>query len=113
MLGQVIYNLLNNASLYTKPGSVVNIIAVIHTDILQFIIEDNGNGFPPDEIENVFDKFYRLKNSKAGGTGLGLSIVKGFTEALKGNVSLENIVTGGARFTIEIPCETSYLKVSS
>ena len=113
LLGQVIYNLLNNASLYTQPGSVVNIIAVIHTDILQLIIEDNGNGFPPDEIENVFDKFYRLKNSKAGGTGLGLSIVKGFTEALKGNVSLENIPTGGARFTIEIPCETSYLKVSS
>ena len=113
LLGQVIYNLLNNASLYTKPGSIVNVIAFVHTDILQVIIEDNGNGFPPDEIESVFDKFYRLKNSKAGGTGLGLSIVKGFTEALKGNISLENIVTGGARFTIEIPCETSYLKVSS
>ena len=111
LLGQVITNLLHNASLYTKPGSVINIIAVIHVDILQLIIEDNGEGFPPEEIEDVFDKFYRLKSSKTGGTGLGLSIAKGFTEALAGNIKLENIVTGGARFTIELPCKTSYSKV--
>jgi len=110
MLEQIIYNLLNNACLYTKPGSAINIAAINHADILQLIIEDNGDGFPEEEIENVFDKFYRLKYSKAGGTGLGLSIVKGFAEALKGNVSLENVSTGGSRFTVNIPCETSYLK---
>ncbi|MBC7872536.1 MAG: DUF4118 domain-containing protein [Ferruginibacter sp.] len=110
LLGQVIYNLLNNAGLYTRANSEINITALIHTDILELIIEDNGDGFPPGEIENVFDKFYRLKYSKPGGTGLGLSIVKGFIEALKGNVSLENISTGGARFTITLPAETSYLK---
>ncbi|MEO7983948.1 MAG: ATP-binding protein [Bacteroidota bacterium] len=109
LLGQAVYNLLNNASLYTKAGSKINITALIHADILELIIEDDGEGFPPGEIENVFDKFYRLKYSKAGGTGLGLSIVKGFVEALKGNVSLENIATGGARFTITLPAETSYL----
>ena len=110
MLEQIIYNLLNNACLYTKPGSAINISAINHADILQLIIEDNGDGFPEEEIENVCDKFYRLKYSKAGGTGLGLSIVKGFAEALKGNVSLENVSTGGSRFTVNIPCETSYLK---
>src|SRR5688572_2147606 len=110
MLEQIIYNLLNNACLYTKPGSAINISAINHADVLQLIIEDNGDGFPEEEIENVFDKFYRLKYSKAGGTGLGLSIVKGFAEALKGNVSLENVSTGGSRFTVNIPCETSYLK---
>jgi two-component system sensor histidine kinase KdpD len=111
MLGQVIYNLLNNASLYTEPSSRISITVAIHADLLQVIIEDNGAGFPEEEIENVFDKFYRLKYSKPGGTGLGLSIVKGFTEALKGTVSLQNISSGGARFTIEIPCETSYLNM--
>ncbi len=111
LLGQMLYNLLNNACLYTPPGSVINVIAVIHADLLRVIIEDKGDGFPPGEIENVFDKFYRLPSSKTGGTGLGLSIVRGFAEALKGNVRLENIQTGGARFTIEIPCETSYLNV--
>jgi two-component system sensor histidine kinase KdpD len=109
LLSQVIYNLLNNASIYTRPASLIKITANIHADILQLIIEDDGEGFPPEEIANVFDKFYRLKNSKAGGTGLGLSIVKGFTEALKGSVRLENVSTGGARFTIEIPCNTAYL----
>lgn len=52
-----------------------------------------------------------MKNSGAGGTGLGLSIVKGFAEAQGGSVILENADTGGARFTIDIKAETSYLKI--
>jgi len=111
MLEQIIYNLVNNACLYTKDNSRINISAVNHADVLQLIVEDDGDGFPEKEIENVFDKFYRLQNSRTGGTGLGLSIVKGFTEVLKGNVNLENVPTGGSKFTIEIPCEVSSLKV--
>jgi two-component system sensor histidine kinase KdpD len=112
MLAQIIYNLLHNACLYTKENSRINISATIHADILELIVEDDGDGFPKDEMENVFDKFYRLNNSKAGGTGLGLSIVKGFTEVLRGKVTLKNVATGGAKFTIEIPCELSKFKVS-
>ena len=111
LLGQILYNLLNNAILYTRPGSLINVDAIIHADILQITIEDNGDGFPPEEMDHVFDKFYRLKSSKTGGTGLGLSIVRGFTEALAGSIKLENIGTGGARFTIELPCKTAYSKV--
>jgi two-component system sensor histidine kinase KdpD len=110
MLEQVIENLLNNATLYTPAGSEIYISASCHADVLELIIDDNGGGFPEDEIALVFDKFYRLKNSKAGGTGLGLSIARGFTEALGGSISLQNKHEGGARFTIEIPAETSYLK---
>jgi two-component system sensor histidine kinase KdpD len=111
MLEQIIYNLLNNACLYTNPNSIIHITAINHADIFQLIIEDDGEGFPEEEIENVFDKFYRLEYAKPGGTGLGLSIVKGFAEALKGHVNLKNISTGGARFTVEIPCEVSHLKM--
>jgi two-component system sensor histidine kinase KdpD len=111
MLEQILYNLLNNATLYTEPHSIIKISAISHNDNLQFLIEDNSKGFPEDEINNVFDKFYQLKNSKTKGTGLGLSIVKGFTEALGGTVHLQNISTGGARFTIQIPAETSNIKV--
>lgn len=110
MLEQVIYNLVNNAAIYTPKESVIYITASCYADMLQLVIEDNGQGFPAGEIKNVFDKFYRLKNAKAGGTGLGLSIVKGFTEAMGGSVELENVDTGGARFTIKIAAETSYLK---
>lgn len=111
MLEQIIYNLLNNAATYTKPDCCVEISALNYADVLQIIVEDNGPGFPKEEIKKVFDKFYRLKNSGAGGTGLGLSIVKGFVEAQGGSVTLENVDTGGARFTIDIKAETSYLKI--
>jgi two-component system sensor histidine kinase KdpD len=109
MMEQILYNLINNACLYTPGDSEINVSATTHADVFQIIVEDNGNGFPENEIENVFDKFYRLGQSRTGGTGLGLSIVRGFTEALKGKVSLKNVSTGGARFTVEIPCELSYL----
>ncbi len=110
MLEQVIYNLLNNAVLYTPPDSKIDIMAMAYSNVLQIIIEDNGNGFPQGEVENVFDKFYRLKDARAGGTGLGLSIVKGFTEAMGGSVLLKNVLPTGARFTLNIPGETSYFK---
>ncbi|OJW84309.1 MAG: sensor histidine kinase [Bacteroidetes bacterium 46-16] len=110
LLEQVLYNILVNASQYTPPDSLIEIISTHHANILEIIIQDNGNGFPKDEIEAVFDKFYRLKNNRSGGTGLGLSIVRGFTEAMGGAVSLENISTGGAKFFIEIPAKTSYLQ---
>lgn len=111
MLEQIIYNLLTNACLYTKEDSTINISATNHTDMLELVIEDDGEGFPEDEIAYVFDKFYRLRSAKTGGTGLGLSIVKGFTEALKGSVELKNVSTGGAKFTVNIPCEITYLEV--
>ena len=110
MLEQIIYNLVNNAVLYTEPGSKIEIVATCHTDVLEIVVEDNGKGFPESEICKVFDKFYRLNNTKAGGTGLGLSIVKGFTEALGGTVNLQNRIASGARFTIQIAAKTSSFK---
>jgi two-component system sensor histidine kinase KdpD len=77
---------------------------------MQLIVEDNGPGFPEEEIVQVFDKFYRLKNTHTGGTGLGLSIVKGFVEAHNGTVVLRNGQPGGARFTITIPSEILLIK---
>lgn len=110
MLEQILDNLLVNAAVYTTKESMISIEAMCYADVLKIVVEDNGAGFPEDEIGAAFDKFYRLKNTKAGGTGLGLSIVRGFIEALGGSISLENVHSGGARFIIELPAETSYLK---
>ncbi len=112
MLEQVIYNLLNNAIQYTPANSHIDVVAASYANMLQITIEDNGKGFPEDERSKVFDKFYRLKHSKSGGTGLGLSIVKGFVEAMKGTIGVENITTGGARFVINIPAEITHFKLS-
>lgn len=113
MMEQVLYNLLNNAAIYTRPTTSIRIFVTWHADLLEITIEDNGSGFPAEEINNVFEKFYRLKNAGAGGTGLGLSIVKGFVEAHGGTISLENIDTGGARFVIAIKAEATHLKLKS
>jgi two-component system sensor histidine kinase KdpD len=110
MLEQIIYNLVNNAIQYTPPDSTINLIADYSDGYIHILVEDNGKGFPPDEMDKVFEKFYRVKNSKTGGTGLGLSIVKGFAESLEGKVSLENMATGGARFKLEIPAVVSNMK---
>ena len=128
LIEQVIYNLLYNASIYTPEHSDIFISAKNNSDkifvltpskkekselaseinSLMVQVEDRGTGFPEDELEKVFDRFYRLQNTKTGGTGLGLSIVKGFVEAHEGKVFLEN-VPHGARFTIEIPTEVSFI----
>jgi two-component system, OmpR family, sensor histidine kinase KdpD len=122
LVEQVIYNILSNAIQYTPAGTTILLDAhssdYITTDKagieivaskLVLSISDTGNGFPANEIEKVFDKFYRLQNSKAGGTGLGLSIAKGFVEAHNGTIRAQNWAGGGAEFIIEIPAETSYI----
>lgn len=104
---QILNNLIHNALLHTPQKSTIRIdVKQIETNCIITVL-DNGKGFPENEIDFVFDKFYRLKNTAAGGTGLGLSIVKGFTEAMNGKVILENLSLGGAKFTIKIPCEIS------
>jgi two-component system sensor histidine kinase KdpD len=107
LMEQVLYNLINNAVIYTPPASKIIIKANHLYDNCNIIVEDNGEGFPDGEREKVFEKFYRLKYSKTGGTGLGLSIAKGFVEAHNGTITLEISDSGGAKFIINIPSETS------
>jgi two-component system sensor histidine kinase KdpD len=94
---------------HTPTGTEMTIKADCRDDKLILTISDMGQGFPHSEIHKVFDKFYRVKGSKAGGTGLGLSIVKGFVEAQGGNIHLRNLPLLGAEFTIQIPAELSYI----
>nr|WP_255554110.1 ATP-binding protein [Mesonia aestuariivivens] len=109
---QILFNLIHNAIQHTPKNTTI--IIQLDDNLTHCFIEviDNGKGFPKNEIEYVFDKFYRLNKSATGGTGLGLSIVKGFTEAMNGIIFLENRKEGGANFTLKIPCEFSKNKNS-
>ena len=109
LMEQVLYNLISNAAIHTPEDSTITIIADCQEEKFVLTIGDNGPGFPENEIKKVFDKFYRLQGTKTGGTGLGLSIARGFIEAHNGNIRLENLPVCGAKFTIEIPTETSYI----
>lgn len=111
LMEQILVNLINNAIQYTPPGAVISIKAVFENGHLELTVADTGRGFPEGEIEKVFDKFYRLKNSPTGGTGLGLSIVKGFVQAQNGRIKLKNKREGGAEFIIMLPAEVSTLNV--
>lgn len=106
LMEHVLNNLVLNATQYSKPETTIRI--KMYYDQNSFVIQvmDRGPGFPPAEIQNVFNKFYRLKGSISGGTGLGLSIVKGFVEAHNGTVTIENRKNGGSRITVTIPSET-------
>lgn len=111
MLEQILFNLLGNAVRHAGEKANIKISVTNPGNLLQITVEDNGKGFPEEEIAFAFDKFYRVKNSATSGTGLGLSIVKGFTEAMKGMVQLQNLAAGGAKFTIQLPAEKSAINV--
>ena len=106
MLEQVLYNLLNNAAIHSSPESNIDISAASHADVLEFIIEDSGSGFKDINPKDIFYKFSREKTVPGGSSGLGISIVKGFTEALRGNVELTKGIAGGAKFTLLFPVKT-------
>lgn len=106
LLEQVLHNIIHNALQHTPPNSIITVEANETEEGCILMVSDNGKGFPENEMESVFQKFYRLGHT-IGGTGLGLSIVKGFMEAMDGKVRLENRKEGGARFTITVPSETS------
>jgi two-component system sensor histidine kinase KdpD len=105
LMEQVLYNLLYNATQYAYSSTNLRIKVFYDNGVMTLQVMDRGPGFPPGEISLIFNKFYRVEGSKAGGTGLGLSIAKGFTEAHKGTITVENRQNGGAKFTIKIPSD--------
>ncbi len=109
LIEQVLQNLLHNAINYTPENTTIKIIAKQQSNNCVIIVSDNGIGIPENEISYLFDKFYRLPQTKTGGSGLGLSIVKGFIEAHNGMVKAENNKNGGVNFIIAFPSEASYL----
>lgn len=103
LIEHVLYNLLLNATQYAPPGSLISVSVSHGNGEMVLVVKDSGPGFPADKIGRVFNKFFRVENSRTGGLGLGLSIVKGFIEAHKGNIKVANAPEGGAVFTITIP----------
>ncbi len=107
---QIIHNIIYNAILYSENNSTILIETSIENKELSLMITDEGPGIPEEHLQHVFEKFYRLANSKTGGTGLGLYIVKGFVDAHNGTISVFNREKKGCSFNINMPIETSYIK---
>jgi two-component system sensor histidine kinase KdpD len=107
LMEQVLVNLLRNAGRYTPSGTTVTLSAQLSDAMLELDVEDDGPGFPAQDLPRLFEKFYRAPGSRTHGSGLGLSIAKGFVEAHGGTIRAENAPGRGARFAIRIPVVVS------
>ncbi len=102
LIEQAVAKLLANAASHASSKSPIEVDARYQNDRLAVSVSDRGPGLPFDS-EQLFEKFYRGDDRKAGGLGLGLSIARGFVEAHGGQLTAENRDGGGARFTIDLP----------
>ena len=103
---QVLTNLLANAIKFTPSGGRIDLSVSQSKGTTSFRIIDNGQGIPPDEVGQIFERFYMAepsRNSKLGGQGIGLSIVKGIVNAHQGTISVDSIYGKGTTFTINLP----------
>lgn len=103
---QVIFNLLDNAAKYAPPASTIAIKGWREGGHVLLRLADEGPGIPPDDIERIFDSFYRVRKTDhvPAGTGLGLAICRGFVEAMGGTITATNRSDrSGAMFTIRLP----------
>lgn len=101
LLYGIFRNLTDNAVNYAGAGSTIMITASIEDDAWHFVFRDNGTGVPPEHLERLFERFYRVdkgRSRKLGGTGLGLAIVKNAVHIHGGDITVSNIDTGGLRF---------------
>jgi two-component system sensor histidine kinase KdpD len=104
LFAQVLVNLLENASKYSKPATAIEIRAYQHRDSVFVEIADRGIGIPEEELRHIFERFYRASSSNGrSGSGLGLSICEGLVELHQGTIRAENRKDGGARFVIQLP----------
>jgi len=108
MVNQIVYNLVLNAIKYTPGGGQVSIVAIAEKDMMKIKVIDTGIGIAQDDIEHVFDYFYRVDSARtkaSGGTGLGLALVKQMVLAHDGKIKAESKLGQGSTFTVLLPIE--------
>ena len=103
---EVFANLISNAIRYTPEGGRIRLEIKPGHESVMLEVSDTGFGIPEDELGNIFNKFYRVKNEKTrfiNGTGLGLAIVKSIVAAHHGTISVASRVDKGTTFTVNLP----------
>jgi len=104
LIEQVLVNLIDNAIKYSTPGTEITIAARTRGMDVDISMANRGRKIPSGDMENIFNKFYRLKSPRpVSGTGLGLAICRGFIEAHKGKIWARNNPAGGVVITFTLP----------
>ena len=110
---QILLNIISNAIKYTGENGSVNIKQYIKAEKVFIEVKDNGIGIPQEDIDRIFERFYRVDKARSrsvGGTGLGLAITKHMVKALNGNIKVESELGVGSKFIIELPFNTELAK---
>lgn len=106
-LRQIVGNLLANALKFTPRGGRVRIRLEREAGQAVLEVSDSGPGLPEDELDRVFERFFRGRAARAGGSGIGLTVVRELVLAHGGDVRVANAIGGGAVFTVVLPLATS------
>jgi two-component system sensor histidine kinase KdpD len=103
----IFLNLLENSLKYSPPGSAISIAASLKDEGVEVEVADAGPGFPPEDLDKIFDMFYRgTKNLEKKGYGLGLTICRAIVQAHGGRIWAENLAGGGAAVRFTLPLST-------
>lgn len=113
---QILLNIISNAIKYTGENGEVSIKQYIKSEKVFIEVKDNGIGIPEEDIERIFERFYRVDKARSrsvGGTGLGLAITKHMVKALNGNIRVESELGVGSKFIIELPFNQEFAQKAS
>ena len=105
---QVLMNMASNAIKYTKDGGRISIKAGVRGGEVWCSVKDNGIGIPKEDVQKVFDRFYRVdkaRSRESGGTGLGLSIAQEIVVRHGGRIDLKSRLGSGTTITVWLPVE--------
>jgi PAS domain S-box-containing protein len=102
----VLGNLIDNAIKYSPDGGRIDVIVEPNADRLRFTVRDEGLGIPPNELDRIFEKFYRLDAGMSrgvGGSGLGLYICRELVQRMDGRIWVSSTPGAGSSFSFELP----------
>jgi signal transduction histidine kinase len=102
-LRQLVDNLISNAVKFSSTGGEVRVAARADNGRVVVRVDDDGPGIPPEEHDQIFEKFGRAVGSSKPGTGLGLFLARSFAEAHGGSLEVDSRPGEGAVFTLTIP----------
>ncbi len=106
LLSRMVHNLLSNAIKYNRQQGVVRITLWQQEGSLYFDVEDTGEGIPPEDVPQVFKRYFRSTtiDRKKEGNGLGLAIVQAVVERHGGDIQIQSELGVGTRFRVRLPC---------
>ena len=113
---QILLNIISNAIKYTGENGEVSIKQYIKSEKVFIEVKDNGIGIPEEDIERIFERFYRVDKARSrsvGGTGIVLAITKHMVKALNGNIRVESELGVGSKFIIELPFNQEFAQKAS